>query len=519
MLLNHIEKLVKKLGNGGVDPVAYDAAWVSDIPCLLKPSQPAFPATLAWLREHQLPDGSWGTDEIVHVGSNIVSTLAAIKVFSLWRFPEDDIRIKNALIALEKLILRIDEDTNRTVRFPLLLTMFVNELGQQTLPDIFVRICQERYPGFGFLEKQFSEMYKKKQQTDIADTWWFSLELLGTLDKKETIFPIKSNLFSENGSVFASPSATAYAISALRRAKKPDFAPAFDYLTMLVDSHAGGVPHWWPIDEFELSFGLDYLLKGGVEPTSVVLRPAMQLLYTQYCNRNGIASSKHFPLLDVDDTAVAIHVLYSAGYPITAESLLPYFNGSHVLCFIGDLRTTLSVNLSALHAFSLFQENQQISHIVKSIVNWIEEKSSFESIENILTDQFHLSPYYNAMKIVFSLYAHNSSIVDRCLQWILMHQRKDGGWGCKTRSTFEETAYAVLSLNFALKQQYDIPLSVLERADAYFSSLDFERGCSDALWVGKVLCNPRSVVEAAVLGARYALINTLQKNRAAEKTF
>lgn len=61
-VLDKLKFLVNKLGEGICEPVAYDTAWVARIPCIDDIEKPAFPLSVKWLRDHQLSDGSWGTN-------------------------------------------------------------------------------------------------------------------------------------------------------------------------------------------------------------------------------------------------------------------------------------------------------------------------------------------------------------------------------------------------------------------------------------------------------------------------
>ena len=61
----------------GIAGTAYDTAWLAGIATAHNACEPEFPASLQWLREHQLPDGSWG-GVVRYEHDRILCTLAAL---------------------------------------------------------------------------------------------------------------------------------------------------------------------------------------------------------------------------------------------------------------------------------------------------------------------------------------------------------------------------------------------------------------------------------------------------------
>src|SRR5579871_4565603 len=89
-----------QLGIGSVLPVPYDTAWLARIPDFPATNKPAFPQALAWLRQQQFSDGSWGSLQPLNAHSNTLSTLAAILALKQWENAEDTARIEKGLKAL-----------------------------------------------------------------------------------------------------------------------------------------------------------------------------------------------------------------------------------------------------------------------------------------------------------------------------------------------------------------------------------------------------------------------------------
>ena len=109
-----IELLLKDLGKGRVDGVAYDTAWVAR----LTEHYPGhgFDNSMEWLRQNQHDDGTWGAP-LVHYHDRFISTLAAIVALQEGgRETRDQRRVKRGEAALWKLIGKLGKDNNQFCR-------------------------------------------------------------------------------------------------------------------------------------------------------------------------------------------------------------------------------------------------------------------------------------------------------------------------------------------------------------------------------------------------------------------
>src|SRR5579859_2901722 len=117
-----IDQLLDKLGQGRVDSVAYDTAWVAR----LAPMYPnmGFDGALGWLEQNQHADGSWG-GEIVYSHDRFICTLAAaVALRSLGR---GEAAIKRAEKYLWREYTRLLHDPIETIGFPVLTVSLVEE--------------------------------------------------------------------------------------------------------------------------------------------------------------------------------------------------------------------------------------------------------------------------------------------------------------------------------------------------------------------------------------------------------
>jgi halimadienyl-diphosphate synthase len=99
--MEEIHELLRKIGPGRMSSTAYDTAWVArlnEVDPLLGNN------ALEWINANQLPDGSWGTGDILYYHDRVVCTLAAmIALTHRGRRANDKLQIENGLYALERI--------------------------------------------------------------------------------------------------------------------------------------------------------------------------------------------------------------------------------------------------------------------------------------------------------------------------------------------------------------------------------------------------------------------------------
>lgn len=496
-------------GRGVVLPVVYDTAWVARIPEFNNLNQPAFPQSLNWLRTHQLVDGSWGSYPMsMHAHSQLLNTLASILALKQWQDPQDEARIELALASLDKFAQILDSTTANPVGFELLFPALIEECQQLNL---FLPVSVEKL----YLACQPDRLKKQKAIDQFhqmhgyqALSWWFSLEMLGSeiLKNKKNDFPLSEILLFPEGSVAASPSATAYLITALRY-RGQDNLKAIHYLKKVMYKD-GSMPQVAPIDEFELAFSANYLLEAGALLQHFPFSSLLKKLKTKWVQRQskGIGYSSDF-FIDPDDTAVALRVLkltHPHDQSLSSDLLLKYFNGHHIENFTGESSPSLSANIHALHALRLFEKDPQAINAIQNILNFLKQIPT-----NFLMDKWHSSAIYPTSRALLALKGVDDPLAERYANWLLDQQHLDGGWGMQKFSSAEETAFASL----ALTQWADSHSHVYDALNAAQSYLNTNPLRNVPLWVGKVCYCPKNVVEALIFSARYALKKTLEADR------
>jgi halimadienyl-diphosphate synthase len=97
-----ITKLIDEIGPGHMGSTAYDTAWtarIGEIDWALSSR------ALAWLAEHQLPDGSWGAPAPMYYHDRVLCTLAAMIALSYrGRRGHDKLQIEMGKLALERIV-------------------------------------------------------------------------------------------------------------------------------------------------------------------------------------------------------------------------------------------------------------------------------------------------------------------------------------------------------------------------------------------------------------------------------
>lgn len=496
-----------QLGTGHVLSVAYDTAWLARVPAFPGLDKPAFPQALDWLREQQLADGSWGAVQPFNAHGNTLSTLAAILALCQWGHPQDQARIARGIKSLHDLAQALARESKQTVGFELLLPALVCECKVYglRLPEVFEQQYQKYAVMIAKKKQLISTRLQKTGNAGKPVSWWFSLEMLGNnvLTDKDLSIDLDDVKLFPQGSVAASPAATAFLLTVTRRRCGKDLPRAYDYLhrSMLLNQD-GGAPNVFPIDEFELTFSANYFLEAGLEPAHPLMVEIIAEIYKKWQLRGekGLGYSSEF-IIDPDDSSVAIAVLAAAGYQdIDPGILLQCFNGVCIENFKGERIPSLSANIHAVKALRMLPVTAKIKSTIDSIVRWLKQQLDQYTV---LDDKWHSSPVYPMSRAVIALEGLNDPFAQRCVDWLLEQQHTDGGWGRHGFTTAEETGFASLALSYWRRQGHPVSKSILENAAEYLRQSLAQQ--QYPLWIGKVLYCPKLVVASVVAAAQISL--------------
>jgi halimadienyl-diphosphate synthase len=474
--LEHFDVSEIGLGcNGLMKPTAYDTAWLARVPAEHDSSAPAFPEALTWLRQNQHSDGSWGA-EIEYVHDRVISTLVTILALTEWGKDGQDER------AVERGIRYIWEKTDRleheheTIGFEVILPTLLKKC--QVLGLALPLAAFERY------DKMRDEKMAKippDMRYSRNTTLSFSLEFMGDdLDIEEARFIQESN-----GSVGASPSATAYFLT-----KWPDNVSARRYIVDVATAYGDKASQMFPFDLFETAWSLWNLFLAGLEGCDQRITRHAEDLQMLWDGGNGTSSSSSFSVVNADDSAMVFRVLGLAGFESAPDPLYQFEKGDHFACHPFERNPSTSANIHILEALKGVDE-----HRTDKVVRWLR---SVQMEGSYWMDKWHTSPYYPTAHAVIALIGVDNDLAKSAMRWIVDTQRPDGCWGHYDRATAEETAYCLQALSMYDRHVEPVDKQVLAQGRKGLLT------CIDempALWIGKCLYTPVRVVESAICSA------------------
>jgi halimadienyl-diphosphate synthase len=477
--LDKLKQLLRTIGYGKMAPTAYDTAWVARLTEL---EEPMGEDALAWLREHQLEDGSWGAAAPRYYHDRLVSTLAAVTALGRRGDPQDSPHIERARAILNIIISRLTDDFGfETIGFEMIVPTLMAEAEALGLanppPDSVMRQIERkrraklaRLPG-GLISRHV--------------TLAFSGEMAGA--DGVHLFNIP-HLQEANGSLGHSPSASAYFALTVRRGD----AAALNYLREVAQRDAGGIPNVAPFDNFERAWTLWNLWQTGLldEEAQELARPHLDFLESAWRPGEGAGYAAGYTPVDADSGSVVYEVLKRYGRSPDTEAILAFEEDTHFRCFALESNPSLSGNihvLGALRAAGLPPKHPSVQKIAR-----------FLSSEAYWYDKWHVSPYYPTAHAIIAGAGFLDALVEEAVNWLLATQRPEGAWG-RFMATAEETAYALQALVAWQRAGHKVASETLERGRDWL--LANESAPYPPLWIGKCLYQPVHVVRGAILSA------------------
>ncbi|MBN2392610.1 MAG: cyclase [Anaerolineae bacterium] len=476
-------ELLEEAGPGKMMITAYDTAWVAR---LTEIGEPIGELALEWLREHQLPDGSWGAEDPCYYHDRVICTLAAINALARRAHPGDCDRLRRAEVALEIMTSRLGQDSaGETIGFELIVpTLFQEARTLGALHREEIEVLKSLAP----LRSAKLAMLPNGM-INRSVTMAFSLEMAGSdgIDLLDA-----EHVQEQNGSISYSPSATAYFALYVRRGDPNALA----YLrSVAID---GKAPNVSPFDVFEQAWvlwNLKYateLLDDGILN---LCKPHLDFLEQSWLSGTGAGFAKDYAPKDGDETSIVYDVLSYYGRSVDIEAVLSYERPYYFRCFDLESNPSISANIHILGA--LKQANFERNHpAIKKLLLFLNEARTDNAF---WFDKWHVSPYYATSHGAMACMAYDYSTARAAIDWILSSQNVDGSWGYYL-STAEETAYCLQAL--AIWSRYygnHIDKDVFQRGQEWLAN--HLNPPYPPLWIGKCLYCPELVVKSAVLSA------------------
>lgn len=476
-------KLLKEVGPGKMMTTAYDTAWIAR---LVEIGEPIGDLALAWLRENQLPDGSWGAAQPLYYHDRVISTLAAINALARRGRPGDRDRLRRAEAALEHMTAHLKEDpAGETIGFELIVPTLLHEA------KAIGAICQEETEILKSLTPLRSAKLALLPNGMISRfvTVAFSAEMAGNDGKN--LLDVQ-NLQEKDGSISYSPSATAYFVLNVRRGDPNALA----YLRSVAAD--GTAPNVFPFDVFEQAWvlwNLKYVVDLLDEELVNLCRSHLDFLKESWTPGTGAGFAKDYAPKDGDETSIVYDVLSSYGRSVDTEAVLSYEKPYYFRCFDLESNPSISANIHILGALRQAGFGKDHPAIMK-LLRFLSEARNNNAF---WFDKWHVSPFYATSHGAMACMGYDEVVAGVAIDWILSSQKADGSWGYYS-PTAEETAYCLQALGI-WSQHYGnrIDKAVFQRGREWLSR--HVDPPYPPLWIGKCLYCPELVVRSAVLSA------------------
>lgn len=495
--LARIQGLLPLLGMGGgrISASVYDTAQVLRA---YPPPGGVIPG-LEWLKRQQQVDGGWGSPAAPLYRR--ISTIAA--VLALHQY-------KEIVDAAEHIAAGLDH------------LRFQRELWANTVPDSLPVGAELIYPYLIDEAARLKLHIPRQGNTALLSQGRKKLKYISLIKPDAGSPPMHSweawgdeseaDYLDGAGSIGHSPAATAVWLSRLPKDEQTEplrhQAEAYLHQAAQVTGYniPGVVPGIWPINRFELAFGLYPLLIADLlsqQSLQKALQPQLDALGFALTNQ-GIGLSDHF-YQDGDDTAAALAILHAAGY-VLDPSVLDRFRGDGVYyAFAGEIQLSVSLTARAVHTLRLFGQRDKAA--VQYLLDMQGENGRWKD------DKWHISWLYNTLHALLALAAEPSgyAAVMHAQDDLIQSQHHSGGWGVNHEATTSETAYALLALYTLHKENLltDAGRRAFHKGQAYLYQFSEQSNLDrPALWIEKELYTPPRIEKMFELSALLISIDT-----------
>ena len=472
---------------GRMNGVAYDTAWVGRV----KDSygSPLFPQCINWLVENQKADGSWGSC-VNHIQDRILSTLVSILALSETDKPRYASQIRRGESYIWDHVDQLGTEYRRLAGIELIFPTLMREAEEGGLNLPF--------------HTQKYETEKKSKLDKIDPSLWYkkcttlpySLEFLGEAVDMNRI----SALFSANGSVFNSPSTTAYVFSHTRNQH------AFAYLKRTLSKTGNGsIMTVHPFEIFESGWMIYNFMLGGIIVPDVYGK--FSQFFMQCMTPRGWGASVYFPLPDADDTAIIAQVLAQNGVTIDPSLFEQYLIGNHLVTYgFEETESSITTNIHVFDFLKKCRNSKQAEEMTEHIFRFIQQEMRQPGYWE---DKWHISPYYPTSHAIIALSSVDDYLTSRGISWLLETQHENGMWGYEDGS-IEETAYALQALLYYHLYVEQIDLDAVIKGISHLFTMNM--GKYPELWVAKGLYVPTNIVRSAVISALNLYRTAMKRN-------
>lgn len=477
-----------------MEGVIYDTAVIASIPNNLGYSY--FPDQVKKVLSMQFTDGSWGAN-FYHPFDRLLTTSSVLYMMSELNLHEGAYQDQ-----FERGLGWITENNNLIYnsKFPL-------PVGFEFLYTHFLSTIMAKIGGANVSFTKLEQSRQKKLELlggylyAVYNPLFYSME--GIVDRKEEAEQLATYL-SKNGALAASPASSSVF---LRYKVKSVLPKVMRYLRQDALQDNGLFYHFGDYTYFNIAYSLYPLVKSGYKFHSGVRKP-IELL-DKYWHKEGISFGYSFPVLDADDTAIALLVKNYLGIPGTREKLkaLKYYEDeTYFKTYFVENDPALLTNMHVLEVLLNmpdpdFEEGREkLIRFIKGIGKNVNSNSKYIG-----------SPLIQQSSIILSSVPHLPDIGSFYCRRLEEGLRKQ--LHANERITTEEISHSLLALLFSRSHGIDVDdglihslyVIVLSRVD---NNGDFKR---NFLWTSKVQYTPAEVDKSYTLSAIYLYQKTFDR--------
>lgn len=462
--------LENKIGKVELSISAYDTAWAARVTSAS--GDIVFPQSLDWLKNNQLEDGSWGVTTPEYYHDRIISTLAS--VIAIFEREGSTEEVTRGTKYINHSLSKLEEDEQITIGFEMLFPSLLIQaeklgIGLDYSHSIILNYKKLRAKKLGLIPKE--SLYLQKSSLG------YSLEFLETEENVD--YEGLTVQQEDDGSCMSSPAATAFLLKHL-----PHNTAAKNYLDNIYNLYNGGFVCFYPIDIFERTWTLSYLLDLELFGTFQQSIDGHLDYIAKSWQDTGVSCSRHFSAINLDDTSVAFKVLASQGYNPDPSVFKQFEHDDTYIGFKGESHPGVShiANLAAAVA-----ELGKSHSLTKKVF-----KITADVLSSPKTDKWNISPYYAISRLPVEFLEEEPELRSQYETFLKSTQNEDGGWGNK-KSNLQDTNYALL-LAYKLTKAGAAGMNDLTEKGKH--ALATEDLTITPNWIAKSLYYPKTIEDA-----------------------